>query len=88
MRCGIYLERYEELLSTYRIAYSVPANPEDKKLYDIIVECVQTEPGFSKYRIARNKPKVSNKDLAIICADGNLDFGYHIDGSLIVVYKA
>lgn len=54
--------------------------------YDVVVERCGTSYGCAKYKVLRNAPNLSTKELAIICDDGNLCFGYRTEGNYIVVY--
>ena len=94
--------RYKELNDTYKIKYGthglLPADSIERfkmslldvenalKDYDIVVErCGSVYAGI-KYKVLRNVPKLSSKDLAIICDRGNLCFGYRTEGGYIIVY--
>lgn len=95
-------ERYEELKSTYKIKRGlhglVPAELElgtaefDEAMkrtleeYDVVVTMVGVGYAHHKYRVLVNKPQLSTKDLAIICDEGNLPFGYRVQGGLIYVH--
>lgn len=54
--------------------------------YDVVV--VRTGSGYAhvKYRVLKNAPGLSMKDLAIICDRGNLCFGYRVEGGFICVH--
>lgn len=54
--------------------------------YDVVVQRVSHGYASIKYRVLRNRPKLSSQDLAIICDRGNLCFGYYAAGSNITVY--
>ena len=54
--------------------------------YDVVVERNGSVYGGAVYKVLRNAPKLSTRDLAIICDAGNLCFGYRVEGSYIVVY--
>jgi hypothetical protein len=56
------------------------------KQYDVVVERCGSVYAGAKYKVLRNEPKLSNRDLAIICDDGSLCFGYRTEGGYIVVY--
>ena len=78
-----FYDRYNELMSLYKIAHGEVPDPDN---YDVIVERVGSGYAHTKYRVLLNKPKLSNQDIAIICDKGNLCFGYRREGSLICVY--
>lgn len=95
-------ERYKELTSNYKIRHGLyglvpkyikPHSPDyDDALrkaleeYDVVVESAGVGYAHHKYRVVKNAPGLSTKDLAIICDDGNLPFGYRVEGGLIYVY--
>lgn len=97
-----YYERYKELCDTYKIKYGtyglVPnadklsliesrdAFEAALKEYDVVVDRVGGGYAHTKYRVIRNAPGLSSKDLAIICDYGNLCFGYRVEGSIICIY--
>lgn len=97
-----HYERYKELNEKYNIAHGtfnmVPRDfegtlRERKELiedvmlaYDVVVDYAGAGYAHQKYRVLRNTPNLSAKDLAIICDKGNLCFGYRAEGSIICVY--
>ena len=79
--------RYKELCDTYKILRSTYGkSSEELEEADIIVEGAGVGYAHTKYRVVKNKPRLSYKDLAIICDSGNLCFGYRTEGSIICVY--
>ena len=76
-------EIYKELKEKYRIAKSPRKyNPDTKQMedvnfddYDIVLE---GSPGYGHclYTLHKNNTNLSNDELALICDDGNLCFGY------------
>lgn len=54
--------------------------------YDVVIEYAGTGYAHTKYRVLKNEPGLSTLDLAIICDDGNLCFGYRTEGSIICVH--
>lgn len=78
-----YFGRYKELVQQYKITKSVTADVEN---YDVVIQNIGSGYAHTKYRVIKNKPELSTLDLAIICDDGNLCFGYRTDGSIICVY--
>lgn len=61
---------------------------EDKAMdqYDVVIEPAGSGYAHTKYRVLRNKPGLSMRDLAIICDKGNLCFGYRVDNGIICVH--
>jgi len=51
------------------------------------VECVGAGYAHTKYRVLENPESLSTYDLALICAKGNLCFGYRVEGDLIVIHE-
>lgn len=79
--------RYKELCDKYKILRSTyNKSPEELEEADIIVEGAGRGYAHTKYRVVKNKPGLSYKDLAIICDNGNLCFGYRVQGGLICVH--
>ena len=79
--------RYKELCDTYKILRSTYGkSSEELEEADVIVEGAGVGYAHTKYRVVKNKPRLSYKDLAIICDSGNLCFGYRTEGSIICVY--
>lgn len=83
MAYEVYYERYKELREQYKIARS---NVTDLENYDVVIQRIGSGYAHAKYRVVKNGPGLSTKDLAIICDDGNLCFGYRTEGSIICVY--
>lgn len=87
MAIQTYYDRYKELQEHYRIKRSTYGlTPDTMNEYDIIVQCIGTGYAHKKYRVVKNGPGLSTEDLAIICDDGNLCFGYRTEGPIICVY--
>lgn len=89
MTTGIrtHFDRYKELKETYKIRRSAHGLTNDQfNEYDVVVECCGHGYAHTKYRVLRNAPGLSTLDLAVICDDGNLCFGYRSEGSIICVY--
>lgn len=79
--------RYKELCDKYKILRSTyDKSSEELEEADVIVERVGSGYAHTRYRVVKNKPGLSYKDLAIICDSGNLCFGYRTEGSIICVY--
>lgn len=73
---------YKELSTTYKISHFMPDNPDD---YDIIVTSAGSGYATKKYRIIKNTPGLSLRELAEICDCGGYNFGYRMEGADIVV---
>lgn len=102
MALQTYFERYEELRNQYKICRSTyglvpPELKNDKEKaaealqknlakFDIVIEYIGTGYAHKKYRVLKNEPNISTQDLAVICDDGNLCFGYRVEGEVICVY--
>lgn len=54
--------------------------------FDVVVERSGSVYAGAKYKVLRNAPGLSTKELAIICDQGNLCFGYRTEGGYIIVY--
>ena len=71
-------------MTEYNGSSWVDINPDD---YDIIYKCIGYGYASTKYEIVKNKPHLSLDELALICDNGNLCFGYTNYGcNIIVVY--
>lgn len=90
----INLEIYAEPLKKYKVSRSgktydletqrfVPINPDD---FDVVIEPLGCGYATSKYHVVKNAPSLSLDELALICDDGNLCFGYRGSESRIVIY--
>ena len=58
-------------------------NPDD---YDIVLD---RTPGYnhSTYSVIKNNTELSQLELALICDDGNLCFGYTMQGSQFYIFE-
>lgn len=92
-----HYDRYKELCEKYKIADTNkiwdseikrfrPFTDEELAQFDVIVTHVKSHYGRNEYEIIKNEPKLSSKDLAIICDKGNLAFGYTGDQNRLSVY--
>lgn len=79
-----YYDRYNELQSKYKICHYLNGQSTDD--FDIIISYVGAGYAHKKYKVIKNGPNLSAKDIAIICDRGNLCFGYRVEGSTIIVY--
>ena len=76
-------DRYKRMLHTYTVSTHRVENMDD---YDVVVECIGYGYAHKKYRVLKNAPSLNNEDLAIICDNGCLPFGYRCEGGVICVY--
>ena len=51
-----------------------------------VVEWVGSGYGHTKYKVVSNPHNLSTLELALICDEGNLCFGYRTEGDLIVIH--
>ena len=87
MAIQTYYDRYKELQEQYKIKHGTYGlTPDTMNDYDIIVQCISTGYAHKKYRVVKNAPGLSIEDLAVICDEGNLCFGYRTEGSIICIY--
>lgn len=82
--------RYDELQKTYKIKRGLTTAERNAiEQYDIVVERAGAVYAGAKWKVLRNAPHVTLRDLAIICDKGNLCFGYRsevsFDGSTIII---
>ena len=63
---------YNELKKKYRISRYKVDNLDD---YDIVLDC-KPDIYRSVYKVIKNNTKLSDLELALICDDGSLCFGY------------
>lgn len=63
--------------------------PEELDQFDVVIGNPITTYARKNYQIIKNKPGLSSLELALICDDGNLCFGYHggsQEGQSISIY--
>lgn len=80
-----YFDRYKELQQQYKILRTrMP--PQDLSDWDVVIQPIG--PGYAhyRYRVLKNSPNLSTHELAIICDEGNLCFGFRASGGEIRVY--
>lgn len=88
-----YNSRYKELTNRYTVIVSnknnsEPLSPDDTYSNIIVLKQITTHPLFDEYEIIKNKPKLSNEDIAILCSNGHLPFGYTSNRDKIFIKKA
>lgn len=83
---------YEKLMKEYRVYRhdskidlqdSVDCNFAD---YHIVIGR-KAGYGHALYKIRKNRPYLSNDELALLCDQGNLCFGYEMQGDMIKVFE-
>lgn len=74
--------RYKELIDTYRVG----KGQEDNDDFDVIIAYAGSGYAHTKYRVIKNKPGLSTRDLALLADSGNLCFGYRTENGLIIVH--
>lgn len=79
----INLEIYNEICEKYKVSRCNVGNIDD---YDLVLE---RTPGFhhSTYRIVKNNTDLSQLEIALVCDDGNLCFGYKMEGSYFYIFE-
>lgn len=88
------MEEYKNIMGKYKVATSrwiwdkklQKTATIDEDAYDIIVNCVGEGYYCKLYEVIKNEPKLSEQELALICDEGNLCFGYDIRDGRIAVY--
>jgi hypothetical protein len=68
-------EIYRDLCTKYRIAFN-GCRPEDEGKYDVIITFLGVGYARHSYVVRKNAPNLSGNELALLCDDGNLCFGY------------
>jgi hypothetical protein len=85
---------YKELLDKYKVAcstrkYNALKNCfEDIDLsnYEVVVQHSGVGYAHTLYKVIKNEPNLSTLELALICDDGNLCFGYSMRGNMICIH--
>ena len=65
-----------------RINYEIYKEIKDKAE----VKWIRSLYGRQEYEVVSNPHNLNNDELALICDEGNLCFGYRTNGELIVIY--
>ena len=76
---------YENLCNKYKIIKSF-VSIENTDDYDVIIMYKSSEYGGSIYEVVKNEPNLSSDELALICDNGNLCFGYIRKGDTIKIF--
>ena len=74
---------YDYTLKIYKISRYEVENPDD---YDIVLKRTAGY-NHSTYAVIKNNTNLSQLELALICDDGNLCFGYTMEGSLFYIFE-
>ena len=82
-KASINREIYKELCEKYKISRYEVENPDD---YDIVLKRTAGY-NHSTYAVIKNNTNLSQLELALICGDGNLCFGYTMEGSLFYIFE-
>ena len=80
---GLITEEDKKTMTLHEVEQALAKALEE---YDVVVERCGSVYAGAKYKVLRNVPNLSSRDLAIICDSGNLCFGYRTDGGYIIVY--
>lgn len=74
---------YNELCEKYKISRYLVDSIDD---YDIVL---RRTPGYnhSTYEVIKNTTDLSQDELALICDNGNLCFGYTMQGSQFYIFE-
>ena len=75
-KAQINREIYAELCKKYKISRNLPETEEEAEQYDIIVHFCRAWYASCEYEIIKKPQDVTNDEIALICDDGNLCFGY------------
>ena len=80
------LETYEELRKKYKILRSCITENYNFDDYDIVIETMGSDYGSNHYLVHKNNVGLSNDELALLCDEGNLCFGYRIKKNRFIIY--
>ena len=88
----INMEIYNDLLKKYKVSktsktYNIETRRwDDINLndYDVVVEHSHDGYANTVYRVIKNDPNLSTDELALICDNGNLCFGYDMRGGICI----
>jgi hypothetical protein len=75
---------YDELMSKYKITQLYKDTNIDD--FDIVVDRVSGY-NHSTYSIVKNNTELSQDELALVCDDGNLCFGYTMKGNSFYIFE-
>ncbi len=77
-------EIYKELMEKYKFKIGRPSeiNMDD---YDVVVS-YSVGYAHARYTVLKNAPNLTDREIALLCDDGNLCYGYRVEGSTICVY--
>ena len=94
MELKTYFDEFKELREKYKIHYGMTEYDNEAKErkninlddYDIVVNENMPTYACRNFEIIKNNPNLSTLELAIICDEGNLCFGYRGNRDYITVY--
>lgn len=79
-----------ELKEKYKIVnqyyYKTFLSDEEKENVDVVYDYYKQSYGRKAYFITKNKPKLTTLELALICDNGNLCFGFGVTAGGIEIY--
>lgn len=82
-KASINREIYKEFREKYKISRYEVENPDD---YDIVLKRTAGY-NHATYSVIKNTTDLSQLELALICDDGNLCFGYRMEGSQFYIFE-
>ena len=82
-KASINREIYKKICEKYKISRYEVENPED---YDIVLKRTAGY-NHSTYSVIKNDTNLSQLEIALICDNGNLCFGYTMKGSQFYVFE-
>ena len=87
-RRDINYEIYKELTNKYKITLLGQSNEEKNILNknDIVIQFIVVDYACNVFKVIKNEPNLTMDELALICDNGNLCFGYRYNGNVIRVY--
>lgn len=84
-KAKINFEIYMELTNKYKVyrddcSYAVDIDILKDDTYDVIIGRLAGY-NHAEYKVYKNKPNLTDSELALLCDEGNLCFGYKIEES-------
>ena len=72
----INAEIYEELKRKYKITFKQNKTEEELKDYDIVLDFIRVGYAHNLYGVCKKPSEITDDELALLCDEGNLCFGY------------